>query len=287
MKTGLVAMIVAVGSVCVNHTRAEEGGSGFHEMITQMGVARSALVSFDVTVNGQVERTNADVTPTRRLDRFEFRFALDTPNYRLFVSRVNTYKTEDDAENERRLFVDTPEWQLHSRDSQAVLYAPGAYRGSRPAFFDPRVVGLYFGSDYRRGVPAEAIFGNYLQWKDDFKRIDLGDGKIAFQRGMEARGNVGQAMSLVVDTSRDYWPVELMFFVGDKTELESTTELEKWKELWLPARTVVSFAGETTRLEFKWNSVNEPVSDDLFSQKKIGQTHRLKVIRHSSLASGE
>jgi hypothetical protein len=247
-------------------------------MMTIMAIERSSLVAFDVTAKGRVEYE--DKGEGEHLDRFEFRFALDIPGRRMRVSRLDHFRGGEEERQVRVLYVDTPEWEIHGNDKTAVVYAPGVSIARKPAFFDPRAVGLYFCGDYARGSSAETMFGHYSQWDDSqFKKTKTDDGKIILEYGMADRVN---ATSIMVDPEKGYWPIALCHFEGDEMHVQNTSVIARRHDMWLPVETTIVCRSRTIRIKYTWHSANAPLDDKMFSQGDIAKERNVQMIHHRS-----
>ncbi len=273
MRYIVSVLLLSLGIAPIVVAQDEDARHSLHDIISLVALKRSSLIAFDVTVKGRIERKVQ--TEEKHLEDFEFRFALDIPERRLRVSRVNRFKAGDTMEQEDLLYVETPDWEIHGRGNQAIVYAPGVCLSRRPAFFDLRVVGLYFCGDFVLGSPAETIFGNYLQWENDFDYRKSDDGLIVLQQGMLDHTH---AVLLKVDAERDYWPIELVRFTNSEVRVRNVSTLKKTAGMWLPSTTVIECPGETTYLDYTWHSVNSALGEELFRKDRIEKERGVEML---------
>lgn len=274
----LIYVVLATGIVTNVISADKTESSGFSEVITQMAIARSQLIAFDVEISGSIKRPVA--LGGRSAESFEMRIAFEVPESRLLVARRNVIARDDKevTNSDQRtwsVFVDTPEWQLFRAGAKdGAIWERGHHRGPRPDFFDPRGLGLSFCSELRHGVVAEQVLGNYLQWPDTFARTNLDGGKICFD-------DTAQDYRIIVDVERGYWPIKMVLLKpNNKREIEvmTETELVQIDGTWVPGTAKVQCSSEEWDLSFRWISINRPLPGTLFDLEKIASSYEFRIV---------
>jgi hypothetical protein len=109
-------------------------------------------------------------------------------------------------------------------------------------------------------VLASASPDKFREWKDSFEVKDLTDGKVRYQ---------DRNYSIVIDTTRGHWPVEMTRSQRGKVELKIEVKIANVGGHWLPEAATVMVPKETTHLNFKWHSVNQPIPEARFMRADI------------------
>lgn len=270
---------------------AQEGESAptLRNTVLQIAAARSELLTFNVNVAATVEHkqlgagvaSDGQVSiPDKVIERFDMRLVMDTTSNQLQFARRNSFTNVDREARETTkgwdVFVDTPEFQVvRTAPHAAGVWEPGRIKDGIPQLFDPRILGLAFAGDIESGSTIAQVVGNYLQWPEMQSSI-LGDGQVRFDRGAKA----SQKIAIVVDTKRDYWPIENTFHNREDLVSATTTELAKVHDRWLPSKVVVDQPDKVTMYVFEWVSVNEPLPEEAFLPSSIGAEYAFAVEDH-------
>lgn len=251
-----------------------ESASGFHDLITRIAVARSAIVSFDTNIIGSVSSSRPfEPEEERKIAGFELRIAFSQVDGELHVARreMFTDRLGVKIENDRgwHLLVETPEWQLTRVPPHGVGFSDTVRKKVNISYFDPRVLGLGFCGDLKNSSSIQRVCANLLQWKDRGFVVD------SPAKGFVRYRKPGEYYHLIVDTERDYWPVEVL--VTSNNEILSKTEVKlvQFQEHWVPATAKVTCPTETVDLVFEWASINRPLPEDALVPSKICQHYGL------------
>lgn len=259
----------------------EEGGqsSGFRDLISQIAIARSSIISFDVEVEGEITKRRAlTADEDRPLLWYDLRIAYEQPDGRIHIARrdvhadLNELRVDGEGGENWQFLVETPEWRLIRRPPHGAFLTPSGHRiGGSVECFDPRSLGLAFCGDVKLGWGIEKVIGNYLQWPDTGYQVDdLGEGIVRYQKP-------DGSYRLTVDALRDYWPTEVVVRSGDQILSATKVRLVKVDDHWVPGSATLICPQATTELKFKWKSVNRPVAENCFRPFAIANSNGFKV----------
>jgi len=247
-------------------------------LVSRIATARAAIVSFDVQIAAKVTlHRKLEPDEDRLLWEYDLRLAMDIPESRVHVARRDIYANVPSLEVDERdettwqLFVETAEWRMERQPPHgAAIRSSGI--GSRPRveFFDPRAVGLAFCGDIKASWPLERTVANYLQWSGKYERTDQGGGLVRL-------ASPDQHFHLLVDTKKDYWPIELVLKSGEAVLSKTTVELTNAGDCWVPRHAKVECPDATTELSFRWVSVNAPLPATLFDPSSVARQYSFRV----------
>ena len=246
----------------------ETNRTGFHKTVRQISEARSRIDSYDVTITGKVsnipKRVRLSDGSEYEIEKvpvsFTLRMAFDKVQGKLLVARQDSYRLRSTGEKE------TAKWRIFGRrlkeieDSEKWTSEKGQFIGAWTPFFDPLALGVCFDAEFHRGDPWERIVANYLEWSDDFKVQNLADGKVRYQN---------HQFSIVIDTRRGQWPVEMIRSRGDNIQQKTELKIANVHGHWLPEAATVTLPKEATTLHFEWHSVNQPIPEARFMREDI------------------